>query len=242
MGRPGAKQENPTLAEAISRYLRLFVLLGALCTGLAVTGFTEIVGGSALVVAAGTLALGVAGQRVIGSLLSGAVLVADPHFNIGNYIRWQGGDGGAGEVTSITLRVTRVRTVDGELVTIPNTTLTDEAVVRPYDQQRTRETEYIDIAYEADIDSASQLLLGVTDGIDAVADEPAPTVEVDELGPDAVSLRVNYWVADPRQNLASVRSAFARTVKDRLEREGIEINPATKRDLRGRIQVDGAAC
>jgi small-conductance mechanosensitive channel len=230
--------DNPTMHEAITRYTRLVVVVLALFFGFGVAGFTRVVGGSALVVAAGTLALGVAGQSVIGSLVSGLALVADPQFNIGDYIRW---DGGEGEVRSITLRVTRVRTIDGGLVTIPNTTLTDESIVHPFDGATSRVTEQIEIAYEDSIDDAVRLLADVTAEVSGIEDQPAPTIGVEALESDCVVLFVNYWVRNPRQRLQPVRSKFAQTAKDRLENSGIEVSPATERDLKGRIQVDGTA-
>jgi small-conductance mechanosensitive channel len=129
----------------------LLVLLVALFVGAGAAGFGQVLQNSALVIAAGTLAIGVAGQTVIGSLVSGLALVADPEFNVGNYIEWADREG---EVRSITLRVTRVHTPDGELVTIPNTTLTSEAVARPYGRGRSRVVERIGIAYEDDVDDA----------------------------------------------------------------------------------------
>jgi len=76
-------RNNPTIQEAISRYVRLFVLLVALFVGAGAAGFGQVLQNSALVIAAGTLAIGVAGQTVIGSLVSGLALVADPEFNGG---------------------------------------------------------------------------------------------------------------------------------------------------------------
>lgn len=231
-------RNNPTLAEAISRYVRVSVLLVAVFVGLSAAGVTGFVGNSTLVIAAGMVALGVAGQSVIGSLVSGLALVTDPQFNIGDYIRW---DDGEGEVTSITLRVTRVRTTDGALVTIPNTKLTDDSVVRPFEGGVVRTVERISVGYDADIESTRSLLTAVTEEIDGILADPAPSVGIEELGDDGVVLRVQYWVDDPRGNLREVRAAFAQTAKTRLDEANVEISPASKRDLNGRIRVDGVS-
>jgi len=66
---------------------------------------------------------------VIGSLVSGIALVLDPDFNVGDYIEWPNGEG---VVQSIALRTTRVETQNGELVTIPNTILTNNEISRPF--------------------------------------------------------------------------------------------------------------
>jgi small-conductance mechanosensitive channel len=100
-------------------------------------------------------ALGVAGQAVIGSLVSGLALVVDPEFNVGDFIEWAEGEG---TVQSITLRVTRVRTPDGELVTVPNTMLAEQAIARRYGDGSHRIVEHVGLSYDDDVDGALAVL------------------------------------------------------------------------------------
>ncbi|MFD1644202.1 mechanosensitive ion channel family protein [Haloarchaeobius litoreus] len=231
-------RNNPTVDEAISRYFRLLVVVVAFLVGALVTGYGAFLQSSALVVAAGTLALGVAGQTVIASLVSGMVLVLDPEFNVGDYIEWEDGEG---TVRAITLRVTRVQTPDGGLVTLPNTKLTSQAVTRPHGYDRTRVVEHVGIAYEDDVDEAMALLQEAARNVDGVVEGPSPTAYVDEFSGDAVVLRAEFWVTAPsRRSLFRIRSNYARRVKEQLDRAGITIAPASKRELLGRIEVDGA--
>lgn len=228
-------QNNPTIQEAIVRYFRLFVIILALFVGAGIAGYGQFLANSALVIAAGTLAIGVAGQTVIGSLISGLVLVIDPEFNIGNYIQWADGEG---TVQSITLRVTRVHTPDGELVTIPNTVLTEQTITRPYGRKHYRVVEHVTIAYEDDIDIAIEHLKATADELEDILSDPAPRAYVDDFAPDAVDIRVHYWVENPRErDVFQIRSAFAKEVKSRLETADITISPASKRALEGRIAV-----
>ncbi|MFC4406485.1 mechanosensitive ion channel family protein [Haloarchaeobius iranensis] len=229
-------RNNPTVEEAVSRYLRLAVVVVAFLVGALVTGYGAFLQSSALVVAAATLALGVAGQTVIGSLVSGMVLVLDPEFNVGDYIQWEGGEG---TVRSITLRVTRVQTPDGGLVTLPNTTLTSQAITRPYGYDRTRIAEHVGIAYEDDVDEALSLLTAAARDVEGVVEGPSPRAYVDEFSGDAVVLRGEFWVSDlDRRGLFHVRSEYARHVKQRLDGAGITLAPASKRELLGRVAVD----
>jgi small conductance mechanosensitive channel len=103
-------RNNPTVRDVITRYIRLLVVIVGLLMGTAAAGFGYVIGDSIIVIAAGTLAVGVAGQTVLGSLVSGLVLVADPEFNVGDYIEWPDG---SGTIQSITLRVTRIVTPPG---------------------------------------------------------------------------------------------------------------------------------
>ena len=229
-------RNNPTVEEAVSRYLRLAVIVVALLVGALITGYGAFLQSSALVVAAATLALGVAGQTVIGSLVSGMVLVLDPEFNVGDYIEWEGGQG---TVRAITLRVTRVQTPDGGLVTLPNTALTSQAITRPYGYDRTRIVEHVGIAYEDDVDEALALLRAAAHDVDGVVEGPSPRAFVDEFAGDAVVLRGEFWVSDlRRRGTLQVRSEYGRHVKQRLEGAGITLSPASKRELLGRGEVD----
>lgn len=232
-------RRNQTIQEAISRYVQLLVVIVGVFVGMAFAGYGQFLTNSAVVIAALTLALGVAGQSVIGSLISGLVLVMDPEFNVGDYIVWENGEG---RIRSIALRITRVQTQNGEMVTIPNTVLTSQAIIQPYSGGRYRATERVGLAYEADVDKAMAILSEVASQQESIAQSPAPTVYVDELGGDAVLVRVHYWIEDPQPNdTFEVRSTYAREIKTRLEGAGIEISPASERALRGRIEIDETA-
>ena len=229
-------RNNPTIQEALSRYAWLVVLALAVAVGAGLAGYADVLADSALVIAAATLAVGVAGQTVVGSLISGLVLVLDPEFNVGDYIQW---DDRSGVVRSITLRVTRVQTDDGELVTVPNTHLTGEPVTRPYGQSRYRVVERFGIAYEADVGEALQELEAAAAEVPRIAAAPDPTAYVEEFGGDAVRVRVHYWLDDPEHRAVfETRSAYARAVKRRLEAAGVTLSPASKRELQGRVGVE----
>ncbi|WP_159901785.1 mechanosensitive ion channel family protein [Salinirussus salinus] len=229
-------RNNRTIQEAFTRYTRLLVVVLAVVVGAGVAGYGGVLADSALVVAAATLAVGVAGQTVLGSLVSGLVLVLDPEFNVGDYIEW---DGGEGTVRSITLRVTRVQTVDGGLVTVPNTVLTDQAVARPYGRSRHRIVERLKFAYEADAGEALGELEAAAAEVAGIAEAPDPAAYLEEFGSDAVVARIHYWVDDPSEGeVIAVRSAYARAVKRRLEAADITLSPASKRELQGRVALD----
>ncbi len=229
-------RNNPTLRNVITRYVRLLFVLVAILVGMAAAGFGYVIGDSIIVVAAGTLAVGVAGQTVLGSLVSGIVLVLDPEFNVGDYIQWSGG---SGRVQSITLRVTRVISPNGELVTIPNTKLTDDVITRPYGRVRYRIVERIGVDYDDDIGEAMEIMERVAEDHEDVANEPTPKVYIEEFAPDWVTCRIHYWIADPAgPETLRIRSAYAQAVKAELEAAGISVSPPSKRDLEGEVAVE----
>ncbi len=228
-------RNNPTLRVAVVRYFQLFGVLVAFLVGITVAGYGPILSDSALVVSAVALAIGIAAREVIGSLVSGVALVLDPEFNVGDYIEWSEGEG---IVQSIALRVTRVETPDGELVTIPNTILTSNQLVRPYGRGSHRIIQEIGLAYDEDVDEAIAQLEDVATSMELILAKPAPTAYVDELGGDAVILRIHYWIEDPaRRDIFAARSAYAKAIKRRFETVGLTISPPAERELHGRIRV-----
>lgn len=228
-------RNNPTLRAAIIRYFRLTLLLVGVLVGAVVAGYGNVLSDSALLISALALALGIAAQEVIGSLVSGAALVMDPEFNVGDYIRWEGGEG---VVKSIALRVTRVETLDGELVTIPNTILTGHELVRPYGRGKHRVTHEFGVGYGDDLSAVLGHLESAATGIDSILADPQPAAHVVEFGDDAVSVRVFYWIEDPdRRDVLAVQSAYATAAKQRLEAAGTTIGPAAGIRLEGGIGV-----
>ncbi|WP_353633919.1 mechanosensitive ion channel domain-containing protein [Halobacterium sp. NMX12-1] len=230
-------RDNPTIQDAIARYVRLLALLVGVVVGVSVAGYGQFLSDSALVVAAGTLAVGVAAQTVIGSLVSGLVLVFDPEFSVGDYIEF--GDH-EGAVQSIQLRATRLETADGELVTVPNTALTNEVVVRPYGRRQYRLVDRVSVDYGDDLGDAVAAVTAAAASVDAVLDDPAPQAYVEELGDDAVVVRAHYWIPrpDPEEVLAA-RSAYTRAVEAALAAADVTVSPAQQHELSGRVGLDG---
>jgi small-conductance mechanosensitive channel len=228
-------RNNATLQAAIVLYFRLVVVLVGALVGVAVAGYGGFLSDSALVISAVALAVGIAAREVIGSIVSGVALVLDPEFNVGDHIEWNGGEG---IVQSIALRITRVETADGELVTIPNTILTAHEITRPYGRGNHRIVQEFGVGYANDLDDVLRRLTEVADETEGILAEPTPVAYVDELGDDQVTIRVHYWITDPtRRDVFAARSAYARAVKDRLEAEGVDMSPPAERELSGRIRL-----
>jgi small conductance mechanosensitive channel len=72
---------------------------------------------------AGGVALGLGAQQLVRDLIGGLFIVAERQYGYGDLITVAGTadtDGATGTVEEITLRITRLRTANGELVVIPN--------------------------------------------------------------------------------------------------------------------------
>ncbi|WP_436935649.1 mechanosensitive ion channel family protein [Halovenus marina] len=230
-------RNNPTIESAAQTYLRVVLIGFATLTGIIAAGYGNVLSESAVIIAALTFALGIAGQQVFGSLISGMFLVADPDFNVGDWISWPGGEG---TIESVDFRVTRVRTPNHETIAVPNTELTDNALTRPYGRDRYRITEQVYVAYYEDTEHALLELQQIATNQEFVLDDPAPNARIVELGENAITLQTEFWIADPmNQDILTARSDFRRTVKRRFDEEEITLAPPSAQLLSGEVTVTG---
>lgn len=87
----------------------------------------------------GSVIISLAAQDTVKSLLSGAVILTDKPFDIGDYIEI---GTYRGTVIDITFRSTRIKATDNSIITIPNSTITAEYVVN-WNKLKNRRLEFI---------------------------------------------------------------------------------------------------
>lgn len=228
-------RNNPTIESATKTYLRVAVIGFGTLTGIIAAGYGRVFTESAVIIAAITFALGIAGQQVFGSLISGMFLVADPDFNVGDWIEWSGG---RGTIEAVDFRVTRVRTPDNETISVPNTELTNNEIVRPYGRDKYRITEQIYVDYSEDTEQALMEVQQIATDQEHALEEPAPNTRILELGENAITIQAAFWIGDPmNQEILTVRSDFRRAVKRQFDEENITLAPPSSQSLSGDITV-----
>jgi small-conductance mechanosensitive channel len=230
-------RNNPTIETAVETYLHFVVVLVTLVAGFAGAGLWPLLTNLSIVVAALTLVAGAASQDVVGSLVSGLFLIADPDFNVGDWIEWPGGEG---VVEAVDFRVTRVRTPNNEMISVPNTQLTANTLTRPYGRDRYRVAEPFDVAYDDDVELALRELAEVARGDDRILDDPDPTATLVSFEGSSIRIQAEFWIGDPMDvNLLTVlRSDFRRRVKSRFDDVGLTLGPPSGRELSGSVSVD----
>ncbi len=213
-------------------------LFVAAAVAFGVAGFGNFLSSLATIAAAGTLAIGFATQAIIRNFVSGVFLFVERPFRIGDWIEW---GGHSGIVKEINLRTTRIETFDNELLTVPNSDLTDGVVKNPVANDRLRVKFVFGIGYEDDIGKATDIILEEAQKRDDILDDPGPSVRLTELADSYVGLQARVWIPEPkRSDFVKTRSEYVRTVKERFDEEGIEI-PFPQRDLSGQVDLQGVS-
>jgi len=199
-----------------------------------VAGYGDFLQSLATVAAAATLAIGFAMQDVIANFVAGVFIYADRPFRIGDWIEW---DDHSGIVEDISFRVTRVRTFDNELLTVPNSHLTDGVIKNPVAKDTLRLQFTFGIGYDDDVDQATDIIIDEAERHPNILTDPAPSVRLTELADSSVGLRSRIWIDNPsRADFVKIRSEYVKNVKEQFDDTGIDI-PYPQRDLSGGLEL-----
>ncbi|MBE9159093.1 mechanosensitive ion channel family protein [Nodosilinea sp. LEGE 06152] len=204
------------------------ILIGRLCYGgvwvlgsvvaLGVLGlnFATLLGTLGLT----SVAIGFSLRDVLSNYISGVILLAARPFRISDQVVIGSYEG---TVVQIQLRATTMRTYDGRLVYIPNQQVFQKSVVNNTDSPVRRSDVVVGIDYDADINTARQVITEAVAQIKGVEPEPPPLILVQELAPSTVKLEVRFWVNSRRQSFLQVTSEASQAIKEGLQKAGIEM-------------------
>ena len=232
-----ARDLEPTVRQPLLKVGYLAVVFVSFAVAFGFAGFGSFLTALATIAAAATLAIGFATQDVIANLVAGVFIFTDKPFKIGDWIEWDTGTY-SGTVEDISLRVTRVRTFDNELLTVPNSHLTDGVIKNPVAYDKLRLQFMFGIGYDDDIERATEIIIEEADANSKILDDPAPTVRLTELADSYVGLKSRFWIANPsRSDFVKTRGEYVAAVKERFDAEGIDI-PFPQRALSGEIAME----
>jgi len=94
-----------------------------------------------------------------------------------------------------------------------------------------------------DLRLVQQLAVTAATGIDRVIDMPSPVCNLIEYGDSSVNFDLRFWIMDPQNGMANVRSEVLFALWAQLKDHGIEI-PFPQRDLHlrsGTLRIDASS-
>ncbi|MFB6222611.1 MAG: mechanosensitive ion channel family protein [Haloarcula sp.] len=220
----------------LKKIVSLAVVFIAIAVAFGMAEYGDFLQSLATIAAAATLAIGFALQDVIANFVAGVFIYTDKPFRIGDWIEW---NGHSGVVEDISLRVTRVRTFDNELLTVPNSNLTDGVIKNPVAKDQLRLKFVFGIDYDDDIDEATEIILEEASDHPEIMDDPEPSVRLVELGDSSVGLQSRIWINNPsRADFVKTRGEYVTAVKQRFDAEDINM-PYPNRTIGGGLEMAG---
>jgi len=208
--------------EVIRRLAQISVYTFAL---LVVVGlFTDNVGG--LLVGAGFLGIvvGMAARQTLGAILAGFVLMFSRPFEVGDWVEI--GDH-EGTVTEISIMSTRLRSFDGEVITLPNDDVRSGSIIDRSRRNRYRIEIEVGLDYDTDIERAATVIEETTTEVEDVAAMPEPNAVTKRFGDSAVVLGLRYWIRNPSMRKRwRTQTAAMNAIKPALDEEDRDPLPA----------------
>jgi small-conductance mechanosensitive channel len=223
MGRrkPGLEQvAEPAvfIVRALFAILAVVIILENL--GISLTGVWTTLG-------VGSVAVALALQETLSNFFAGLYLLADRPVAFGDYIKLDSGQ--EGYVQRIGWRSATLRTLNNNLVMIPNSTLA-KAVVTNYSlpEKRMAYSLPVSVAYGTDPQRVEKILVeiaqeAVRDGVEGLLGEPAPSASlIPGFGASSLDFSLGVQIRQFTDQY-NVQSDLRKRILARFDREGIEM-------------------
>ena len=175
----------------------------------------------------GSIAIGFAFKDIVENFFAGMLILWRFPFDLGDHIEC---DDIMGEVVETTIRMTKIRQVDGQLVVLPNARLFKSPVKVLTNQPTRRQTILCGVAYEEDLHSAREIIRDAVAGCDSVESSQPIQVFVQELASSSVNLEIAWWTGSTPLQQRESRDEVIASIKQALDDASIEI-PFPQRTL-----------
>ncbi len=174
----------------------------------------------------GGLAVALAAQETLSNVFGGITIITDKPFSLNDRVRISGNDG---FVKEIGMRSTKITTLDGSELIIPNSTIAKEVIENVTREKERRVKLTLGIVYETDmkkLDKSVQILKKVISEQEGVVNKKCD-VFFDEFADFSLNLVLVYWVTDIPK-IFEIKSAVNFRIKEEFEKAKIEFAYPTR--------------
>ncbi len=144
------------------------------------------------------LTIGFAARDTLSNIISGIFIFWDRPFVVGDLVEV---GGQYGRVAEITMRSTRVVTVDGRMLAVPNTSIVNSTVASYTNFPHLRLDVALTVGLDEDLERVRATLLRVIAADDRYQPHPAPVVVVTEINDYNAKVELRAWITDERAHI-----------------------------------------
>jgi small conductance mechanosensitive channel len=184
----GPKGDGVTTFKFLTEGLRFAVLIGAALVALSLIGVNS--NSITAVLAAATLAIGLALQGTLANVAAGVLIILLRLYRVGDVIETLGQ---TGTVRLVSLFTTEMETFTGRQVLLPNGEVLKQPIVNINRYARRRVDVNLVLAWHADARSAGETALAALTAHPDVLADPAPAVVISAMDPRGPTLSVRVW-------------------------------------------------
>ena len=188
----------------------------------ATIAFPTITPGKALTaLGVGGIAVGLAFKDTFENFFAGVLVLIREPFTRGDFIECEGIEG---QVELVTIRDTRIRQTDGQLVVAPNGFLFKNPVTVRTSNDLRRTTIICGVAYGEDVDKSREVIAEAVRGVDSVRND-VKDVEIfaQEFADSSINFEITWWTGSTPRDIRASRDKVVSAVKRALDDAGIEI-------------------
>lgn len=174
-------------------------------------------------------------QGTLSNFAGGVIIIVMRPFKIGDFIT---SNGESGTVEDIKLFYTHIVTPDNRAVVIPNGSLANNVIVNASAKDTRRVDLVASVAYGSDVKKVKELITEVCAKNELVFQDPAPFVELSNMGDSSLDFTVRVWCN--RGDYWTVNFEVLDSIRSTLEENGIEI-PFNQLDVHVKNSPEKAA-
>ncbi len=214
-GAPEALSVRKMAANATRALLLLVGLLIALSAAGIPLGALGVLGGAIGV------GIGFGLQKLAANYVSGFVILAERSLRIGDLVRV---DNFEGRITDISTRYTVIRSLSGRESIVPNEMLITSRIENMSLSDRNMLlSTVVQVPYGTAVEPVMAALDQTVRAVPRVLADPGPACRLTAFAADGLELTVFFWIADPENGQANVRSDVNLAILRKLGELGIEI-------------------
>ncbi|WP_048148950.1 mechanosensitive ion channel family protein [Methanolacinia paynteri] len=171
-----------------------------------------------------SIAITFAAKDIISNFFGGAMILADKPFEVGDRVKI---NGELGDIVSVGVRSTRVKTLNHQLLTIPNSVFSTSIVTNyAMPDVKLKVKIPVSVAYGSDVKRVKEVLMEIAEEAakeeDYILENPAPSVYFLEYGQSSLNYMMVIWAG--RFNMSwEVMDKINFLIDEKFREEGIEI-------------------
>lgn len=193
-------------------YAVVFIMAAAIM-GFQVTSLVTILGTA-------SLAIGLALQGSLANFAGGVLILLMKPFRVGDYII-ENDKGCEGEVVSIDIFYTKLKTYDNKIVVIPNGNITASSLINLTAESVRKLDITVGVAYDSDIRLVKTVLDGIIKANEYYEESEDANVFVSSFGESAIIMGVRFYVKT--ENYWQAKWDMAEQIKLEFDRNHISI-------------------
>lgn len=161
----------------------------------------------------GSLAIGMAAKDTLAHVISGFTIMLDRPFRLGDRIQLK--DGSIGDVVTIGLRSTKIKTLDNTLLIIPNSDLCNSTLINlAFPDVRAKGKIVVGVDYASDLEQVKAMMVATALEVPEVLRDPMPEAYFTSFGDSSLTMVLFIWVEDYPKLFATIDMVNCRLLKN----------------------------